>query len=218
MNSYSNLERFAEIPTRIFNLYRHYGDSDYIGEKVTQLEHAIQCADQAMSEYPSRPEYILGAFFHDIGHMLALDNGRTIKYKFDNKSMDSLGLVNHENIGADFLEKIGCPVSLSNLSRNHVLAKRYLVSTQPEYYDTLSDASKETYWKQGGKLSHDEITQFKSCEEFTVCVKMRTWDDTAKCVDYDYKHDIHFFENMAVKYMSELYSQTNELIETSLFT
>ena len=204
MNCCSNIERNTEIPTRVFDLYRQYGNNDYIGEKVSQLQHAIQCGVQAMNEFPDRPEYILGAFLHDIGHLIALDNGRTVNFKFDNKSMDGLGLCNHENIGADLLEKWGFPKSLTSLGRNHVLAKRYLISINPEYHNNISDASKKTYLKQGGKLTDDEINAFKRSTEYDVSIRMRIWDDRAKVTDFDYKHNINFFEDMAIKYLGQI--------------
>ena len=40
----------SDAVERIFSLYRNHGSDDYIGEKVTQLEHAIQCAMQAEQE------------------------------------------------------------------------------------------------------------------------------------------------------------------------
>ena len=45
------MSRSAEAVTkRVFDLYRLHGESDYIGEKVTQTEHAIQCAILAEEE------------------------------------------------------------------------------------------------------------------------------------------------------------------------
>ena len=34
----------------VFSLYKKYGDNDYLGEPVNQLEHAIQCAMLAEKE------------------------------------------------------------------------------------------------------------------------------------------------------------------------
>ncbi len=50
----------------VFDLYKKHGDADYIGEKVSQVEHALQCAHFAESENFG-PNVILGAFLHDIG-------------------------------------------------------------------------------------------------------------------------------------------------------
>ena len=52
----------------IFELYQKYGDEDYIGEPVSQLEHMCQCAQLAEQEGYDE-DVILAAFFHDIGHL-----------------------------------------------------------------------------------------------------------------------------------------------------
>ena len=47
-------ERVKEI----FRLYHHYGNEDYLGEEVSQVEHATQCAMQAEKEgYPTDVSY-----------------------------------------------------------------------------------------------------------------------------------------------------------------
>lgn len=50
-----------DIVEEVFALYAAYGNADYIGEPVSQLEHMSQAAQLAESEgYP--PEVILAAF------------------------------------------------------------------------------------------------------------------------------------------------------------
>jgi predicted HD phosphohydrolase len=50
----------------IFLLYEKHGANDYIGEKVSQLEHGLQAAFMAEKEnYPNN--VVLAAFLHDIG-------------------------------------------------------------------------------------------------------------------------------------------------------
>mgnify|MGYP003449482420 CR=1 FL=1 len=57
-----------ESVNEIFGLYQKYGDEDYIGEPVSQVEHMCQAAQLAEAEgYPE--EVVLAAFFHDIGHL-----------------------------------------------------------------------------------------------------------------------------------------------------
>jgi predicted HD phosphohydrolase len=51
---------------KIFSLYEKYGDNNYIGERVSQIEHALQCSFLAEKEnFPNH--VILAAFLHDIG-------------------------------------------------------------------------------------------------------------------------------------------------------
>ncbi len=45
------------------------GGSEYGGEPVTQLEHALQSAALAEGEQ-ARPELITAALLHDVGHLL----------------------------------------------------------------------------------------------------------------------------------------------------
>ncbi|CAD5203196.1 hypothetical protein [Pseudomonas sp. FEN] len=52
----------------VFGLYRQFGDADYIGEPVSQLEHMSQAARLALAE-GFDDEVVLAAFFHDIGHI-----------------------------------------------------------------------------------------------------------------------------------------------------
>ena len=200
--NYSNIEQLTEGINIVFDLYRKYGSHDYIGEEVTQLEHAYQCANQAAIEFPDNHEFILGAFLHDIGHLISIHDdefGQSDRLMvFQNDSLNGLG-VNHENIGANFLELMGFPSSVSGLGRNHVLAKRYLITKNADYLNNLSDASKETFKLQGGVLTEDEVAQFESEPDHLVFLRMRHWDDMAKDTNFNYKHNIDFYRDMAIK-------------------
>lgn len=54
-----------EVADFILGLYRRFGNEDYIGEPVSQLEHMSQSAVLAENEGYGE-EVILAAFFHDI--------------------------------------------------------------------------------------------------------------------------------------------------------
>lgn len=157
---------------QIFELYLKNGHQDYIGEQVSQIEHALQCAYQAENEKYSN-EVILGALFHDIGHLL--DNMPLMILNEVN-----YGVTNHEKIGANYLRSFGINEKICFLVENHVQAKRYLVFKQPEYYEKLSESSKMTLKFQGGPMSNQEAKVFESSDTFEVILKMRTWDDKAK--------------------------------------
>lgn len=55
----------------IFQLFDDFGQENYIGEEVTQLQHAQQCAQQA-KECQQPNHVILGAFLHDVGHLIGM--------------------------------------------------------------------------------------------------------------------------------------------------
>jgi predicted HD phosphohydrolase len=161
-----------QITEEIFNLFAEFGNADYIGEPVSQLEHAIQAAAMAEAEgYDD--EMVLAALFHDIGHLVALKQG-----KYEN--MNGFGATAHELIGADYLKEKGFSERLIALVYAHVIAKRYLVSKHEDYYNQLSEASKETLAFQGGKMNDEEMLVFEQHPMFQLYIKMREWDDRAK--------------------------------------
>src|SRR5579862_8228628 len=107
----------TQIVDDIFGLYLKYGNSDYIGESISQIEHMSQAAQLAMDEgYDD--EVIMAAFFHDIGHICVQCTNEN--------NMNGYGLKSHEKIGADFLREKGFPERVARLVENHVKAKRYL--------------------------------------------------------------------------------------------
>ena len=120
---------------------------DYIGEPISQLGHALQCAHWAKKQ-GADDEVILAALFHDIGHLIDASAPQ----------MDGLGVINHEGLGRAFLEEHGCSERVGKLVEAHVQAKRYLCFKNPKYYARLSEASKGTLAWQGGPMSETEAT------------------------------------------------------------
>jgi 2-amino-1-hydroxyethylphosphonate dioxygenase (glycine-forming) len=169
----ANLSKIFEIDSidKLLLLYNEYGACDYVGEEISQIEHGIQAALLAKDEN-GEEGVILGALFHDVGHLLGL------KYSFE--MMDNLGCKKHEMLGSIVLSHIGFPQITCDIVRNHVISKRYLVSKYPQYYDKLSEASRGTLFHQGGKLNMNEIEEFEKKENFDIFIAMRSWDERAK--------------------------------------
>lgn len=163
--------------SRIFNLLSKYGNGDYIGEKVTQIEHMIQGATLARNANEPK-ELIIAILVHDIGHLLIMDPTYNEGSKLT--MMGDLGVFEHEKVGAEWLAKLGFNDMVCDLVFNHVNAKRYLVSSDPEYRSTLSDASLGTLNYQGGFMASIEIEKFKEHKNFSLRIKMRQYDDLAK--------------------------------------
>ena len=163
-----------EIVKEVFSLYEKFGNADYIGEPVSQLEHMSQAAALAEAE-GCDDEVILAAFFHDIGH-LCDDEGEA-------ESMDGMGNVDHEILGSNYLRKMGFSERVSALVESHVVAKRYLTYKYPDYYTNLSEASKITLEFQGGRMNPDEALSFEQHPDFELYVSLRRFDDKAKEMD-----------------------------------
>lgn len=159
-----------QVVEEVFGLYERFGDSDYIGEPVSQLQHMSQAAQLAMAE-GFDDEVVLAAFFHDIGHLCATDNA---------ESMDGFGVVSHERLGADYLRRAGFSERLARLVEYHVQAKRYLTLKEPGYYARLSEASRRTLGYQGGVMSEAEAEAFEQDPLCAVSLRMRQWDEQAK--------------------------------------
>ncbi len=163
----------SQVVEEVFSLYIKFGDADYIGEPVSQIEHMSQSAQLAIDE-GFDDEVILAAFFHDIGHICVM-NGAD-----DRDSMGGYGKKSHERIGANYLRSCGFPERVAKLVENHVQAKRYLTFKYPDYYNQLSEASKKTLEYQGGVMSKAEADVFEADPLFDTSIRMRRWDELAK--------------------------------------
>lgn len=155
----------------ITNLFAQSGQDAYFGEPVTQLEHALQCAQLAEQNGADR-ETVVAAFLHDIGHLLPPE--------LTGGYMDGYGTVDHERLGADFLRQRGFSEKVAQLIENHVNAKRYLVYKNPDYFARLSEASLRTLAFQGGPMTTDEAAAFERHPYFREILQVRGWDEQAK--------------------------------------
>ncbi len=155
----------------------------YIGEPVSQLEHALQAAYFASQDSPNHPSLIVAALLHDIGHLVV-----DAKTEF----MAELGVLHHEETGALFLKNLGFNDEVSNLVKLHVAAKRYLVSKFDVYKERLSEASRKTLDYQGGFMSLEELHEFEQQAYFKDALKIRHFDDAAKKTDFKVP-DLEFY-------------------------
>lgn len=167
----------------LITLFKNSKNTPYIEEPISQYEHGLQAAFEA---YDNGEEHcvIIAALFHDIGHLLSAEQ------------MGNLGTLNHEELGANYLSKY-FDENVTNLVRKHVLAKRYLVTRYPEYLDTLSSASKETFLIQGGKMTEREAVLFENDKDFEKLIRLRGYDDCAKIYPHPLNiPEIDFFLNL----------------------
>ena len=163
-----------QTTNEIMDLFAQYGNNDYDGEPVTQTSHMIQCAMLAMQTNADN-ELVLGAFLHDIGHLLG--------HKKKAKEMGGFGAINHEGIGAQFLKEHHFGERICAVVEGHVAAKRYLVATDETYASKLSPASRETLRWQGGAMTEQEVNSFLKHPYFNEIIQVRLWDEGAK--DYE---------------------------------
>lgn len=157
----------------IIELYLEKGDLEYAGENVSQLEHAWQCG-QLAKESGANMQLQLASWLHDFGHLLSKKEGTPTLYGYDDK---------HEIIGAKFLEHI-FPASVTDPIHMHVLAKRYLVTTDQTYKSKLSPDSIRSLTLQGGEMSANECEAFINRASSKDAISLRYWDDIGKKKDW----------------------------------
>jgi predicted HD phosphohydrolase len=143
------------------SLYCEKGDLRYDGEGVTQLAHAWQCGQLAKAQGAS-PQL-----------QLSKKEGTPTTYGHDDR---------HEYVGGNYLlsvfsDEVSHPVLM------HILAKRYLVTTNSNYHQSLSADSIRSLELQGGAMSENECSQFVSRPFAKDALSLRTWDDCAKNPD-----------------------------------
>jgi putative nucleotidyltransferase with HDIG domain len=137
----------------------------YSGEPVTQLEHALQCADLAQSAKADE-ELIVAALLHDIGHIAYPET--------------AAGDLHHERRGAGLLRGLGYGDRVCELVAGHVDAKRYLTAVSPEYYERLSEASRTSLEAQGGPMAQEQVEKFASDPLMLDKLRLHSWDEQAK--------------------------------------
>ncbi len=160
------------ITEQIIDLFKKNGSSMYGGEAVTQLEHALQCAELARG-HNATDELITACLLHDIGHLL---------HDLPDDASD-LGIDDvHEALAAKFLET-NFKQSVVEPVKLHVAAKRYLCAVEPGYLATLSEPSIVSLKFQGGVMNEAEVETFKKNEFYQDAIILRKWDDLAKDAD-----------------------------------
>lgn len=127
-------------------------------EGLSELDHALQCAEEARRMAPADEELHIAALLHDIGH----------RYGEAHDAVGSAAVL------PLFGERVAALVGL------HVLAKRYLVATRPAYAEALSPVSVHTLSLQGGPISDAEVAAFEQQPHWREAVLLRQADEAAK--------------------------------------
>jgi 2-amino-1-hydroxyethylphosphonate dioxygenase (glycine-forming) len=188
-------EQAIAITDEIIRLYEFHGHGDYDGEPVSQTSHMIQCAMRAIDSQADT-ELVIGAFLHDVGHLL--------KHHQKSEMIGGFGVVDHEKLGAEYLRDKSFSDKICAVVAMHVPAKRYLVTTIPEYAGKLSDDSMQTLQWQGGLMSEEEIEDFESHPYFEEIIRVRLWDEEAKDANANLL-PLCYFHKLVLDYLKSKY-------------
>jgi phosphonate degradation associated HDIG domain protein len=153
----------------ILELFHKRGDAAYLGEPVSQTEHALQTA-WAAEQANAGHALIAAALVHDVGHLL-----HDLPEDCALAGIDDA----HEARGERWLARYFGP-DVTEPVRLHVAAKRFLCATDPAYLAHLSEASLRSLQLQGGPLTPDEVSRFRHNPFIEAAVTLRRFDDQAK--------------------------------------
>jgi predicted HD phosphohydrolase len=164
-------DRLIEAMTK--SAARQYGT-----EGVTELAHALQCAELAAAAGADE-ELALACLLHDVGRYAVAQE--EIDDTLEQVAPRGGTVPGHHEAGADLIQPY-VPKRVAFLVRAHADAKRYLCAADPGYYDTLSKGSKHTLTIQGGVMTADEAVSTATQPWWPDALRLRRWDDQAKVV------------------------------------
>jgi len=153
----------------LFEAYRDYGRTAYLGEALSITDHMLQTAEAAERD-GAPPALVAAALLHDVAYLLRRPADGAGDPDLDGR---------HAEIGFAFLSRrfvaaVAGPVGL------HVAAKRYLCAVDPGYRAALSAASIRTLEVQGGPFDPAEVRAFEALPHARDAVRLRRWDDQGK--------------------------------------
>ena len=132
------------------------------GDVITALAHALQCGWKLTNECPDDVELQVAGLVHDIA-----------------SSLEPRPRGDHAEIGASLVRPV-LGDRVADLVGGHVMAKRYLVTTDATYRASLSAESTRTLELQGDVLSDAERTAFEASALADDWVQLRRADEHAK--------------------------------------
>jgi phosphonate degradation associated HDIG domain protein len=151
----------------IFEAFDRRG-GDHYGEAITQLEHALQCAQLARDD-GAQDSLVAAALLHDYGHLFEGRGDRAEQGIDAHHEADGAALLKHW-----FGPEVTKPIAL------HVAAKRHLCAIEPGYEDSLSDASRLSLRLQGGRFTPEQCRRFEAAPFAQDAIRLRRYDDAGK--------------------------------------
>lgn len=160
---------------RLLDVLARSAATRYGGELVSELEHALQCAELAR-EAGADGDLQLASLLDDVGRF-AVD--QSLVCDTTERTAVGKGARGHHEVGAD-LPAPWVPERVAWCVRMHADAKRYLCATEPPYFDRLSPVSRRTLRMQGGVMSAAETARLAAHPWLADALALRRWDDLAK--------------------------------------
>jgi predicted HD phosphohydrolase len=132
---------------------------------IDVLAHSLQCGAILRAEAPDDVELAVAGLLHDIADAVTPHDH-----------------TDHDRRGAELVRPL-FGARVARLVGAHVLAKRYLVTTEPNYRSNLSLRSVETLARQGDTLDPAELEALPGDPDFAAILTLRRADERAKDPD-----------------------------------
>ncbi|KAJ2756331.1 hypothetical protein GGI19_000932 [Coemansia pectinata] len=191
--------------TTVFELLENAGKKEHIGGKITRLDHALQVAQLAKSEGADE-ETILAALFYDIGHLcLSTEQRRDVcdknflSYHLTNTTRNT-SAIDYGRIGGEYLRQFGFPKKTCELIESDVMARRYILTVDPQRLITPAVVSVVYESYRAGPLSSTEMREFENDPLFKQKVQLRRWSYFVKVVE-GYLATLDTYRDMAIRNM-----------------
>ncbi|MGL4541997.1 MAG: HD domain-containing protein [Polymorphobacter sp.] len=156
------LEAFTSVETLIAHLEAWADQPSVEVAGLSELDHGLQCAETLATAAPDDAALAIAGLVHDIGHQIT-------------------SAETHAEDGAALLAGL-LGARIAAIVGLHVAAKRYLVTTDPDYRALLSPGSIETLKLQGGDMTPAEVAAFTARPWWQDAVSLRRADEAAKVV------------------------------------
>ena len=168
----------SSMAARLIDAMTKSAPRQYGKEGVTELAHALQCADLAEGAGADE-ELVLACLLHDVGRYAVSQDevSDTLEIAVPRSAVAR----GHHEAGADLIAP-HVPARVAFLIRAHTDAKRYLCATEPDYNDRLSRGSRHTLTLQGGVMTAEEIQRAGTNPWWPDALRLRRWDDEAKVI------------------------------------
>jgi predicted HD phosphohydrolase len=130
--------------------------------EIDGLAHALQCGAILRTEHPDDTELAVAGLVHDIADAMYPDDH-----------------TDHDRRGAELVREL-LGARIAHLVGSHVVAKRYLVTTDPAYRNQLSVRSVETLARQGDALGDADRAALGEDPDLAAILDLRRADERAK--------------------------------------
>ena len=130
--------------------------------EIDGLAHALQCGAILRTEHPDDPDLAVAGLVHDIADVVYPDDH-----------------TDHDRRGAALVDQL-LGARVAHLVGAHVIAKRYLITTDPEYRARLSIRSAETLAMQGDALAEADLARLADDPDLAAILDLRRADERAK--------------------------------------